>query len=100
VQKRTRVSRDEWAKPVERWRDSGLTTAEFAAELGINPHSLTYSAWTLKREARGQKRVWPKKSRSQAVARKVTVSSTPFVDNVRLKIMRPTSNFVYLAAAI
>jgi hypothetical protein len=61
VQKRTRVAREEWAKRVERWRDSGLTTAEFAAELGINPHSLTYWAWTLKREASGQKRIWTKK---------------------------------------
>ena len=58
VQKRTRVSRDEWAKRVERWRDSGLTTAEFAAELGINPHSVTYWAWALKREAGGKMRVW------------------------------------------
>jgi transposase-like protein len=80
LQKRTRVSREEWAKRVERWRDSGLSTAEFAAELGINPHSLTYWAWTLKREAGGQKRVWPKKSRKQAVARNATVSSTPFVE--------------------
>jgi hypothetical protein len=77
VRKRTRASLDEWAKRVERWRDSGLTTAEFAAEPGINPHSLTW-AWTLKREAGGKKRVWPKKSHKQAVARKASVSSTPF----------------------
>jgi hypothetical protein len=80
VQKRTRVSREEWAKRVERWRDSGLTTAEFAAELAINPHSLTYWAWTLKREAGGEKRVWPKKSRKQSVAPKAAVSSAPFVE--------------------
>ena len=42
-QKRARVEREEWAKRVERWRDSGLTTAEFAAELGINPKTLTSS---------------------------------------------------------
>ena len=80
LQKRTRVSREEWAKRVERWRDSGLTTAEFAAELGINPHSLTYWAWTLKREAGGEKRVWPKKSRKQVVAAKPAESSAPFVE--------------------
>jgi hypothetical protein len=39
----------EWAKRVERWRDSGLTTAEFAAELGINSKTLTCCAWTLER---------------------------------------------------
>jgi transposase-like protein len=80
VQKRTRVSREEWAKRVERWRDSGLTTAEFAAELGINAHSLTYWAWTLKREAGGQKRVWAKKPRTQVVAQNGAASSTPFVE--------------------
>jgi hypothetical protein len=67
-QKRTRVEREEWAKRVERWRDSGLTTAEFAAELGINPKTLTYWAWTLKREASGKKRVWPAKKRPVAAA--------------------------------
>lgn len=46
------------AKGVERWRDSLLTTAEFAAELGLNPKTLTYWAWTLKREASGKTRVW------------------------------------------
>ena len=80
VQKRPRVSREEWAKRVECWRDSGLTTAEFAGELGINPRSLTFWAWTLKREAGGEKRVLPKKSRKQAVSPKATASITPFVE--------------------
>lgn len=68
-QKRTRVEREEWAKRVERWRDSGLTTAEFASELGINPKTLTYWAWTLKREANGRKRTWPVKKRPVAPSR-------------------------------
>lgn len=62
--KRARVGREEWAKRVERWRDSGLTTAEFAAELGISAKSLSYWAWTLKREATGTKREWPSKKRA------------------------------------
>lgn len=90
VQKRTRVSREEWAKRVQRWRDSGLTTAEFAAELGINPHSLTYWAWTLKREAGGEKRVWPKKSSEQPVARKAVAASAAFVE---VKTHTPRSQF-------
>src|SRR5260221_7307531 len=57
---RARGNREEWAKRVERWRDSGLTTAEFAAELGVNPRTLTYWKWLLGKEARGEKRVWPK----------------------------------------
>jgi hypothetical protein len=67
-QKRMRVERQEWAKRVERWRDSGLTTAEFTVELGINPRTLTYWAWTLKREASGKKRVWSSKKRPAARA--------------------------------
>ncbi len=46
-----RTSREEWAKRVERWRDSGLTAAEFAAELGINAHSLSWWKWRLARGA-------------------------------------------------
>ena len=35
-------SRAEWAKRVERWRDSGLTAREFGAETGLNPSTLLY----------------------------------------------------------
>ena len=86
VRKRARVEREEWAKRVERWRNSGLTTAEFAAELGINPRTLTYWAWTLKREASGKKRVWSTKTRKPLAARKAAASrasggaSSPFVE--------------------
>src|SRR5438876_12043657 len=59
---RVRGNREEWAKRVERWRDSGLRTAEFAAELGVNPRTLTYWKWLLGKEARGEKRVWPKRN--------------------------------------
>ena len=54
MQARSRVAREEWAKRVERWRESGLTSAEFAAELGINPRTLTYWKWVLGREARAK----------------------------------------------
>ena len=62
---RARVGRAEWAKRVERLRDSGQTCAEFAAEFGINPRTLTYWKWVFEREARGEKRVWSRK-RSKA----------------------------------
>jgi hypothetical protein len=61
TQTRSRVAREEWAKRVERWRDSGLKCAEFAAEVGINPRTLTYWKWVLGKEARGEKRAWPSK---------------------------------------
>lgn len=59
TQGRARVAREEWAKRVERWRDSGLSCAEFAAEVGVNPRTLTYWKWVLGKEARGEKRAWP-----------------------------------------
>jgi hypothetical protein len=52
-----RGTREEWAKRVERWGDSGLTAKEFAAETGINERTLTYWKWRLRPEAgRGERR--------------------------------------------
>lgn len=42
-----RASAEEWAKRVERWRDSGLTAKEFAAETGLNAGTLSHWAWKL-----------------------------------------------------
>ena len=46
-----RTSREAWAKRVERWKDSGLTAAEYAAETGIKAHSLSWWKWRLGSEA-------------------------------------------------
>jgi len=35
-------------KRVERWRDSGLTAKQFAAETGVKPSTLTYWKWKLR----------------------------------------------------
>lgn len=37
-----RTSREEWRKRVERWKDSGLTAEQYAAELGINAKTLQF----------------------------------------------------------
>jgi len=58
-QVRWRVGREEWAKRVERWRESGLTAGRFAAEQGINARTLTYWKWMLGKESRGERRKWP-----------------------------------------
>ena len=47
-----RQTREDWAKRIERWKESGLTAAEFAAEAGINAHSLSWWQWKLSAEAR------------------------------------------------
>ena len=48
----SRASRQEWSKRVERWRDSGLTAQEFAAEVGVNPQTLSCWKWKLKSDAK------------------------------------------------
>ena len=47
----SRASREEWAKRVQRWRDSDLSGPEFAAEIGVNVRTLRYWSWKLGKEA-------------------------------------------------
>jgi hypothetical protein len=56
-----RSNRAEWAKRVERWKDSGLTAKEFASETGLNPSTLSYWSWKLGQSGGGGK---PRKPRS------------------------------------
>ena len=35
-------NQEQWRKRVQRWKDSGLTAREFAAEVGLNFHTLRY----------------------------------------------------------
>ena len=51
-----RTSREEWAKRVERWGDSGLTAKEYAAEIGIKAHTLSWWKWRLSSGAPALKR--------------------------------------------
>jgi len=39
---------------MERWRDSGLSADQFAAELGINAGTLRYWKYQLDKDARGE----------------------------------------------
>lgn len=57
-----RESRETWAKRVERWKDSGLTGKEFAAELGVNAHSLAWWKWRLSSAAAAK--ASPRRARS------------------------------------
>ncbi|HEV3094606.1 MAG TPA: hypothetical protein VGY30_08855 [Solirubrobacteraceae bacterium] len=49
-----RASREEWQKRVERWKDSGLTAKEFAAETGVNVGTL--QCWKYKLTRLGSER--------------------------------------------
>lgn len=44
----SKATRAEWAKRVERWRDSGLSAKEFASQTGLNASTLTYWSWKLR----------------------------------------------------
>ena len=69
-----RVSRETWAKRVERWADSGLTAKEFAAEAGLNPSTLSYWKWRL----RGKRPATSRRATARGAAR--TVSPLSFVE--------------------
>jgi transposase len=72
-----RVSREAWVKRVERWRDSGLTAKEYAAEAGINAHSLSWWKWRLSSGATVQGR-GPR--RRPSTPSPVTTSPLTFVE--------------------
>jgi hypothetical protein len=57
-----RESRDVWTKRVERWRASGLTAEEYAAETGVKANTLRHWSWLV-----GQKR----RARDKAPGRRV-----------------------------
>lgn len=46
-----KTTREEWAKRIERWKDSGLSAKEFCNETGIRPRSLAWWQWQLGRKA-------------------------------------------------
>lgn len=47
-----RATRQEWAKRVQQWDESGLTGAAFAARLGVKEATLRHWKWLLGRGAR------------------------------------------------
>jgi hypothetical protein len=62
-----RVTRQEWAKRVERWGESGLTANEFASELGINARTLVYWKWRLGKDS--ARRTTPERAIGRARAK-------------------------------
>jgi hypothetical protein len=90
-QERARVRREEWAKRVERWGESGLTCAEFAAELGINARTLTYWKWVLGKEARGERRTWPKRQgRSSSAPKAAKATATESSGLIEIQVASPS----------
>jgi hypothetical protein len=75
---RTRANRDEWRKRVERWKDSGLTAGQFAAENGLNAGTLQFWQYKLKRDART-----PNRGRRRGTAESVVSSLVEVRPSVR-----------------
>ena len=57
--------RETWAKRVERWKESGLSAKEFAAELGINARSLSWWRWQLSKSDAVSEAPRPRRRRSR-----------------------------------
>jgi len=47
--------RDEWAKRIKQWTQSGLTGAEFAQQIGVKESTLRHWKWELEKSARTQR---------------------------------------------
>lgn len=73
-----RESRETWSKRVERWKASGLSAAEFAAELGIKPSSLSWWKWQLSKSVGARKS--PRPARNKRAVATTTVSPLTFVE--------------------
>jgi hypothetical protein len=81
-----RASRDEWRKRVERWKDSGLTAKEFAAETGLNAGTLQFWRYKLKKtDAVGARRRSPAVV-APAVSSIVEVAATRTAVDPRVEI--------------
>ena len=102
-----RESREVWSKRIERWKDSGLTAAEFAAELGISAGSLKWWKWRLDAAptAMTTSRPVPKKLRSSAITKTSTVRPLTFVEmtapgvaDAPLEVVLPSSVLIRVRA--
>jgi transposase-like protein len=76
--RRKSTSREEWQRRVQRWRDSGLSTKEFAAEVGINPGTLTH--W---------KYIFGKTDRARRVAKAGETPDRPPLSFLEIQTLAP-----------
>ena len=71
-----RDARELWSKRVERWRDSGLTAKEFAAETGVNANTLSHWSWKLAAQKRRSPRASAPPSKPETRFVEVVAPST------------------------
>lgn len=85
-----RVDRETWAKRVERWRESGLSAAEFAAEIGVTPKSLSWWKWQLGKASAAPATKHQKKTGKVAVSPLTFVEMTAPVRSEPIEIVFPS----------
>jgi hypothetical protein len=68
-----------WAKRVERWQASDLTAKEFAAEIGVNPRTLSHWKWMLGKGGAKKKRR-PSEAKAKNQARSSSAEAVSFTE--------------------
>ena len=71
-----RESREVWEKRVARWRESGLSAREFAAEVGIKAGTLGWWSSRLRQGGPGEGATGPHRPRKERTARTAPAAST------------------------
>lgn len=84
-----RADRETWVKRVERWRESGLSAAEFAAEIGVTPKSLSWWKWQLGKASAAAATKRRKKTAKVAVTPLTFVEMTAPVQGEPIEIVFP-----------
>lgn len=86
-----RVSREAWAKRVERWRESGLTAAQYAAEIGVRPQTLSWWKWRL--ASLGQVRTVSQRGQRRTSLKPVKASTVSPLTFVEMRAPAPAEPF-------
>jgi transposase len=97
-----RASQETWSKRVERWKDSGMTAVQFAAETGISPSSLTWWRWRLGSSARKGTRARASsstKAKSAKIESRATSRASPLTF-VEMTTLRSDSLEVILSTSV
>jgi hypothetical protein len=71
-----RRTREAWGELVASWKSSGLTAAEFGRDRSVNPDTLKYWGWRIRRDARRGAPVAKKKT-PRATFTELSVSPLP-----------------------
>lgn len=93
-----RATREEWSARVARWKESGLTAAEFGAREGISARSLEWWRWRLASKSEAPKQALVRRSaaaRPKASARTISpltfIEMTATTQGAPLEVVLPSS---------